>query len=250
MFNLRRFALGWVASAAVATASGLPPTTPTLDFTYATTPDYLSYSPGGANVSLFNSFLILYGTPSGGGSPSKLEMIDEGSADWCYGATCPSSTTNYPAPNYVFPVGSLNFIPTSIVPGTGISSVSLDFSVTGEMAPLGGPPPFYSISGDDKATLVTGVDPGGLTSFAYFINGDGSLTNVLHVTIGSSGADPILQGVLIDPPSTMIFDILGFEDPGPNGFLTPPLPEPGTGALLLLSGVLLAAAAATRRRPA
>ena len=250
MINLRQFATGWIAAAAVAAASGLPPTTPSLDFTYTTNSTYLGYNPGGADVSLFNSFLILYGTPSGGGSPSKLEMINESSADWCYGTTCPSSTTNYPAPNYVFPIGSLDFQPNNIVPGTGVNSLSLDFTVTGDMTTIGGPPPFYSISADGKPTLVTGVDPGGLTSFAYFINADGSLTNVLHVTNGSSGADPILQGVLIDPPSSLTFDILGFEDPGPNGFLTPAVPEPNSGLLALLSILLLAAVVAFRRHTA
>jgi hypothetical protein len=124
----------------------------------------------------------------------------------------------------------------------------MTLSVTGDMEPLAGPPPFFSISASGTPTLFTGIDPGGLTAYTYFRNADGSYTNVLHVTIGSTGADPILQGVLIDPPASLTFDILGFESPGPNGFLTAPIPEPSSGELMLGALLVVAAGMARKRR--
>ena len=46
-----------------------------------------------------------------------------------------------------------------------------------------------------------------------------------------------LTGVLIDPPATVTFDILGFTNLGPNEFLT--TPEPSSFALIAFAGVAL-----------
>jgi hypothetical protein len=176
-----------------------------------------------------------------------LELIDLGSADECYGTACPSTTSNYPQPNYVLPIGSLSFVPGSIVPGTGISSINGDFTLVGDMEPIGGPPPFYSIDVSNTPTIFTGIDPGGTTAYVYFQNPDGTLTNVLHVTIGTSGG-AALEGVLIDPPGSITFDVLGFINAGPNSTITAPLPEPGSGMLLLAAAAMLGGWAASRSR--
>lgn len=237
--------------AAASFATGLPPLSPTLDFTYTTTPTYTGYNPGGAAVSIYlpNVPVILYGTPSGGGSASKIEITNESSADWCYGATCPSTTSNYPQPNYVFPVGNLDFAPTSIVAGTGINTLSVSFGLTGDMEPLAGPPPFYSISATDLPIIHTGLDSGGTTSYIYFVNPDGSVTNVLHVPI-SGESEAGLEGVLLDPPGSLTFDILGFTSPTGGGFLTPaPTPEPGGAALIFAGIAMLGVGMVRKRRP-
>lgn len=221
-----------VLTAAGLAASGLPPVSPVLDFTYDSEPNLTigSYSPGGAVItSPQTDFLIRYGTPSGGGSPAQIETFDLGSADWCYGTACGTPTNPY-----TFPLGSIELIPNSIVAGTGISSINGNFTVNGTMAQPSTPPgqPTYPISVSDAVTIFTGLDPGGATQYLYLENADGTFTNILHVTVGSSGADVALTGELIDPPGSLTFDVTDFSGPVTNGFLTAaPTPEPSTWAL-------------------
>ena len=164
--------------------------------------------------------------------------------DWCYGTGCGTPST----PDYYFPLGSLELIPNPIVAGTGIDSINGLFTVNGTMYPPATPPPYtsYPINVSATPTIFTGLDPGGATAYLYMQNSDGTYTNVFHVTVGSSGAEVGLEGVLIDPPGSLTFDISGFTNPGPNGFLTAPIPEPSTG-IFLLTTLALAAAAKWRR---
>ena len=54
---------------------------------------------------------------------------------------------------------------------------------------------------------------------------------------GGTVGNVFLTGVLIDPPATVTFDILGFTNLGPNEFLT--TPEPSSFALIAFAGVAL-----------
>ena len=93
--------------AVCASASGLPIPTPTLqDFEYTVNSQFTGFNPSGATISLFNSSVLLYGTPTGS-NPAKLEMINVSNADVCFSTTCPSSTPLYPQPNFVLNVGEL-----------------------------------------------------------------------------------------------------------------------------------------------
>jgi len=157
-------------------------------------------------------------------------------------------TPLYPQPNFVFNIGPFVFNPFNIVAGTGISSATTDFSFLGELTLLGSSEAFPSADG--KPTLYTGEDPGGTTSYVYFVNADGTRTNTLHV-IDSKPGSAFLLGVLLDPHPGVTLDILGFTDPGPNSSVTPaPTPEPSTLALLAGSGLVLAALKRTARKRA
>ena len=246
MKTIGRFGMVALAGAATLAAAGLPVPTATLqDFEYTTNPAILSYSPGGAPVSLFTSFILLYGTPTGGGGPRKLELIDVANADACFSTTCPSTTTAYPQPNYVLTVGELLFTPNSIVSGTGVNSLNTDFPLTGNINTIGGPPPGFNIAADGMPVLFTGDDPGGLSSYAYFRNADGTVSNTLHVFSNTSGG-AFLSGVILDPPASLTLDILGFTNLQPNSFVTGTVPEPGTS--LPVVAVIAIFAAAVRRR--
>ena len=227
-------------------ASNLPVPTPVLqDFEYTSNSTFTGYSPGGATVSLFNTFLLLYGTPIGLGSARKLELIDVSNADVCYSTSCPSTTALYPQPNYVLNVGQLLFTPNDIQSGTGVTTVNTDFPVVGNLNTVGGPPPGVNISAEGMPVLYTGDDPGGTSSYAYFRNADGTVSNTLHVLRNTAGS-AFLDGVILDPPGTLTLDILGFSNPTSNSFVTP---EPASGQLGSASIAILAAVF-LRRRPA
>jgi hypothetical protein len=95
--------------------------------------------------------------------------------------------------------------------------------------------------------VYTGEDPGGTSSYLYFVNADHTLSNVLHVMDGLPG-NASLQGVLLDPPGTLTLDILGFTNPGPNSFVTPPVPEPATLPMFGGAGAVLAMMVRRRSR--
>jgi hypothetical protein len=133
-------------------------------------------------VNPVNPSITLYGTPAPAGAQGVLEFDPFTSADVCYSTTCPSMTPLYPQPNFVFNIGSIVFNPINIVAGTGISSATTDFSFFGELTFLGSTEAFPSADG--KPTLYKGEDPGGTTSYVYFVNADGTRTNTLHVTDG------------------------------------------------------------------
>lgn len=250
MRSIVNFGMAALVGVASMAAAGLPLPTPTLqDFEYTTNPAILSYSPGGAPVSLFSSFILLYGTPTGGGGPRKLELIDVANADACFSTTCPSTTTAYPQPNYVLTVGELLFTPNGIVAGTGVNSLNTDFPLTGNINSIGGPPPGFSIAAEGMPVLFTGDDPGGLSSYAYFRNADGTVSNTLHVFSNTSGG-AFLSGVILDPPSTLTLDILGFTNLQPNSFVTATVPEPAAGLPLMVSIAVLGAYLRRRRTTA
>jgi hypothetical protein len=191
-------------------------------------------------VDLNASGVLLYGTAAPGGAERVIELQPYGSADVCYSTTCPSTTLLYPQPNFVLTLGGIVFDPYNIVPGTGISSASTDFSFYGDLTYLANSATFPSV--DDKPTLFTGEDESGLTSYLYFENADGTFSNVLHVADGAQGG-AFLEGVLVDPPGSVSLDMVGFIDPVGNSFVTTYSPEPGTlplfagaGAILMLLG--------------
>jgi len=228
--------------------AGLPPLTSNLwDLTYGSNDIFTGFSPASAVVSSpLNQFILLYGTPAPAGAERVLEFDQFTSADVCYSTACPSETPLYPEPNFVFNIGSFVFNPFNIVAGTGISSATTSFSFFGDLTFLGSGASFPSALG--VPALFTGEDPGGTSSFVYFVNADGTRSNTLHVTDGTAG-NAFLEGVLLDPPAspTLTLDILGFTDPGPNSSVTPaPTPEPATGILLTAVGLVIAA---RRNRP-
>jgi hypothetical protein len=228
-------------------ASGLPVLTPNpWDLTYGSNDIFTGFAPAGAVVNPVNPSVWLYGTPAPGGAQRVLEFDPFTSADVCYSTSCPSTTPLYPQPNFVFNIGSIVFNPFNIVAGTGISTATTDFSFFGDLTFLGSSEPFPSADG--KPTLYTGEDPGGTTSYVYFVNADGTRTNTLHVTDGNPGG-AFLLGVLLDPPAGLTLDILGFTDPGSNSTITPaPIPEPSTLALFAASGLVLAVLARRTRK--
>jgi hypothetical protein len=228
-------------------ASGLPALNSNLwDLTYGSNDTFTGFAPPGAVVNPLNPSVTLYGTPAAGGAQRVLEFIPFTSADVCYSTSCPSSTPLYPQPNFTFTIGSIVFDPYNIVPGTGISSASTDFSFFGDLTYLAMSVPFPSADG--KPTLYTGEDSGGTTSYVYFVNADGTRTNTLHVTDGLPGG-AFLEGVLLDPPTVLTLDILGFTNAGPNSFLTPApaVPEPASMGLTAMA-LIVALAAAHKRR--
>jgi hypothetical protein len=250
MKSIAMFGMAALAGVVSAAAAGLPVPTATLqDFEYTTNPAILSYSPGGAPVSLFTSFILLYGTPAGGGGPRKLELIDVANADACFSTTCPSTTTAYPQPNYVLTVGELLFTPNGIVAGTGVNSLNTDFPLTGNINSIGGPPPGFNINADGMPVLFTGDDPGGLSSYAYFRNADGTVSTTLHVFSNTSGG-AFLSGVILDPPATLTLDILGFTNLQPNSFVTGTVPEPAAGLPVMASIAILGSYLRRRRTTA
>ena len=226
--------------------AGLPALTSNLwDLTYGTTDSFTGFSPAGAVVNPINPEVTLYGTPTASGAQRVLEFLPFTSADVCYSTSCPSTTAVYPQPNFVFNIGSFVFDPYSIIAGTGISSATTSLTFFGDLTFMASSAPFPSASG--QPTLFTGEDPGGTTSYVYFINADGTRTNTLHVTDGTAGS-AFLEGVLLDPPTTLTFDILGFTNAGPNSFLTPaPAPEPNFGVLLVAIGLFAARSRRWRR---
>lgn len=234
---------------AVAAGSGLPPLTSQLGgFEYTSTPTFTGYSPVSATVSLFSGFILLYGSPTGS-MPAKLELFDLLNAGpICYSLTCPATTPLYPQPNFTLSIGQLGFGPNDIVAGTGISSASVNLAFTGDLtyATLPPPPP-QVVNAAGTPTLFTGLDPGGASSFVYFRNADGTVSQVLHV-LKNTQSDALIDGVLLDPPGTLTLDVLGFTDTDPNAFVTPPLPEPRGAELAALSLGLLAGLAVVRRR--
>jgi hypothetical protein len=222
-------------------ASKLPPLTPEVkDFEYTSTPKFTSFSPAGATVSLFNDSLLLYGSPATlGGMPRELELFDVINADVCYSTTCPSTTPLYPQPNYVLSVGNIVFRPADILAGTGVDTVNTDFTVSGALFHgVGGLPTGESISANGLPVLYTGDDPGGASSYVYFLNEDGTISNTLHVLRNASGGAGVV-GVILDPPQSLTLDILGFANPGPNSFITAPVPEPATAWQLSAGSVML-----------
>lgn len=243
-------AFGSLVLAAASSASSLPPPTPEVkDFEYTSTPTFTGYNPTTATVSLFTSSLLLYGTPtSPGGMPRKLELFDIVNADVCYSTTCPSTTTLYPQPNYVLAVGGISFRPSNIVPGTGVNTVNTDFTVSGALFHgVGGLPTGETISAEGMPVLYTGDDSGGTSSYVYFRNADGTYSNTLHVFSNTTGGATLL-GVILDPPQTLILDILGFTNPDMNSFVTAPIPEPAAWQLSAASLMGLSAVAFTRRK--
>jgi len=219
--------------------SGLPALNSNLwDLTYGTTDSFTGFSPVSAVVNPVNPEVTLYGTPALGGAQRVLELLPFTSADVCYSTSCPSSTALYPQPNFVFNIGSFVFDPNNIVAETGISSATTSFSFFGDLTFLGSSASFPSALGEPS--LFTGEDPGGSTSYVYFVNQDGTRTNTLHVADGAPGS-AFLDGVLLDPPGSLTLDILGFTDPGPNSFLTP-APEPDTRVLLIALGLFVVGA--------
>jgi hypothetical protein len=241
--------LAFFFSAAGLFASSLPALTPNpWDLTYGSNDIFTGFAPAGAVTSPPGDFIVLYGTPAPGGAQRVLEFDPFISADVCYSTSCPSMTPLYPQPNFLFNIGPFVFNPFNIAAGTGISSATTDFSFFGDLTFLGLSAPFPSADG--KPTLYTGEDPGGTTSYVYFVNADGTRSNTLHVIDGQPGS-AFLLGVLLDPPSGVTLDILGFTDPGPNSTITPaPTPEPSTLALLTGSGFVLAALKRTSRKRA
>lgn len=247
MKSFAKFGMAALAGAVSLAAAGLPVPTPTLqDFEYTAGPAILTYSPGGSPVSLFTPFILLYGTPAGGGGPRKLELIDVANADACFSTTCPSTTAAYPQPNYVLNVGELLFTPNSIVAGTGVNSLNTDFLLAGNINTIGGPPPGFNIAADGLPVLFTGDDPGGLSSYAYFRNADGTVSNTLHVFSNTSGG-AFLSGVILDPPATLTLDILGFTNLQPNSFVTGTVPEPGA-SLPVMAAIAILTTVFRRRR--
>jgi hypothetical protein len=223
-------------SATTLFGSSLPPLTPQpWDLTYGSNDTFTSTTGGTGATLLAGNTVLLYGTPTSASGQRVLEFAPFTSADVCYSATCPSSTTAYPQPNFVFNIGSFIFDPYTIVSGTSISSAAISLSFFGDLTFLGSSQAFPS--GNGSPTLYTGEDPSGTTSYVFFVNADGTSTPVLHVTDGTVG-NVFLTGVLIDPPASVTFDILGFTNLGPNEFLTP-TPDPGSFALIALAGVAL-----------
>jgi hypothetical protein len=222
-------------SATALFGGSLPALTPQpWDLTYGSN-DTFSSAIGGTGVTLLGgNAVLLYGTPTSPSGQRVLEFAPFTSADVCYSTTCPSSTGAYPQPNFVFNIGSFIFDPYNIVSGTSISSAAVALSFFGDLTYLASSQAFPS--GTGSPTLYTGEDPSGTTSYVYFVNADGTTTPVLHVTDGTVG-NVFLTGVLIDPPATVTFDILGFSNLGPNEFLT--TPEPSSFALIAFAGVAL-----------
>src|SRR5438270_2076857 len=190
-----------IVSAVDLFASGLPVLTPNpCDLTYGSNDIFTGFAPAGAVVNPVDPSITLYGTPAPSGAQRVLEFDPFTSADVCYSTSCPSMTPLYPQPNFVFNIGPIVFNPFNIVVGTGISSATTDFSFFGDLTFLGSTEAFPSADG--KPTLYTGEDPGGTTSYVYFVNADGSRTNTLHVTDGTAGNASLL-GVLLDPPGDL-----------------------------------------------
>ncbi len=236
--------------AAACFGTNLPvPTSAAKDFEYTSTPAFTGYTPAGATVSLFNNFILLYGSPLGA-NPRKVELFDIINADVCYSTACPSTTTLYPQPNYVLSLGSIVFAPYDIIPGTGVNTVDSDFAVNGAL--FLGPPTGEAISAHGTPVLYTGEDPGGLSSYVFFRNADGTYSNTLHVLRNTSGGASLL-GVILDPAGPLTLDILGFSNPNSNSFISAPVPEPSTVQLWIAGGLILAfmrvAAPAMRRAP-
>ena len=235
MYRICALSLGLLVSPAGLFAGALPPLTSNpWDLTYGSNDTFTGVSPAGAMVDLSIPGVMLYGTAASGGAQRVIEFNSFTSADVCYSTTCPSTTGAYPQPNFVFNIGGVVFNPFSIVAGTGVSSATTSFSFFGDLTFLGSSASFPSAVG--TPTLFTGEDPGGSTSYLYFVNADGSVSNSLHVTDGMAGG-AFLTGVLIDPPASVTFDILGFTNPGPNSFIT--TPEPGSLFLLGAAGLFL-----------
>jgi hypothetical protein len=227
-------------------ATGLPVLTSTQwQLTYFTNPTFTgAYTPINAVVNLGAG---LYGTPVGGGSQSHILVENEvGAGPLCYAVNCPAQTTAYPQPNYVFTIGIWGFSPQNIVPGTGVSSLVLQTTFTGELNYQNTAAPFPS--GLGTATLYTGLDAGGTTDYYYFINADGTVTNTLHVPIGDSDGVNV-NGVLLDPPNdaTLVLDILGFSNPTGNSTITATIPEPGTSGPAAIAIIGLAVIPFLRR---
>jgi hypothetical protein len=232
--SIARSAAAFVCATALS-GSSLPALTPQLwDLTYGSNDTFTSTTGGTGATLLAGNTVLLYGTATSASGQRVLEFDPFTSADVCYSTTCPSSTGQYPQPNFVFNIGSFVFDPYSIVSGTSISSAAVSLSFFGDLTFLGSSQTFPS--GTGSPTLFTGEDPGGTTSYVYFVNADGTTTSVLHVTDGTVGS-VFLTGVLIDPPATVTFDILGFTNLGPNEFVT--TPEPGSFVLVALAGVVL-----------
>lgn len=237
MYRHFGFFLGSVMFAASLFAAGLPPlTSDPWDLTYGSTDTFTGFAPAGAVVSFPNPSVMLYGTAAAGGAQRAVELNPFTSADVCYSTTCPSTTTLYPQPNFVFNIGGIVFDPFNIVADTGISSATTNFSFFGDLTFLGSSAAFPSALG--TPALYTGEDAGGTSSYLYFVNADGTVTNTLHVTDGAAGS-AFLEGVLLDPPASLTFDILGFEDAGPNSSITATTPEPGSLGMVFAAGLFL-----------
>ena len=229
--------LGFLMLAARLFAAGLPPlTSDPWDLTYGSTDIFTGFGPAGAVVNPVNPSVTLYGTAAPGGAQRVLEFNPFTSADVCYSTICPSTTPLYAQPNFVFNIGGIVFDPFNIIAGTGISSATTNFSFFGDLTFLGSSAPFPSALG--TPTLHTGEDPGGTTSYVYFVNADGTVSNTLHVTDGTAGS-AFLEGVLLDPPASLTFDILGFTDAGPNSSITATTPEPASLSMVAAVGLFL-----------
>jgi hypothetical protein len=219
-------------------ANGLPGlTSDPWDLTYGSNDTFTGWSPGGAVVNSSTPGVLLYGTAAPSGAQRVIEFNSFTSADVCYSTSCPSTTAAYPSPNFVFTVGTIVFDPFNIVAGTGISSATTDFSFFGGLS-FGGSTATFP-SADGKPTVFTGEDPGGLSSYLYFVDADNTVSNELHVTDGHAGS-VFLKAVLLDPPNSLTLDILGFTGGGDNVFLTaPPVPEPATLPMFAMAGAAL-----------
>lgn len=235
MYRFYTLSVAAFVSATVLFGGSLPPlTSQPWDLTYGSNDTFTSTTGGTGATLLAGNAVLLYGTATSASGQRVLEFDPFTSADVCYSTTCPSSTADYPQPNFVFNIGPFVFDPYNIVSGTSISSAAVSLSFFGDLTFLGSSQAFPSGAG--TPTLFTGEDPGGTTSYVYFVNADGTTSSILHVIDGTVG-NVFLTGVLIDPPSTVTFDILGFSNLGPNDFLT--TPEPGSFALVGFAGVAL-----------
>jgi hypothetical protein len=237
MYRNFALSLGFFVFAVGLFADGLPLLNSNpWDLTYGSTDTFTGFAPVGAVVNPLNPSVVLYGTAAPGGAQRVLELNPFTSADVCYSTTCPSTTPLYAQPNFVFNIGGIVFDPFNIMAGTGISSATTNFSFFGDLTFLGSSAPFPSALG--TPTLYTGEDPGGTTSYVFFVNADGTVSNTLHVTDGTAGS-AFLEGVLLDPPASLIFDILGFTGAGPNSSITATTPEPGSLGLAGAAGLFL-----------
>lgn len=229
---------GLLIAAGSMLASGLPALTSNpWDLTYGSNDTFTAFSPGSATVNSSTPGIILFGTAAPSGAQQVVELDSYTSADVCYSTTCPSTSSAYPSPNLELNLGPMVFDPYNIVAGSGITSATTDFSFYGDLTYLASSASFPSADG--KPTMYTGEDPGGLTSYLYFVNADNTVSNELHVTNGKAGG-AFIEAVLLDPPSSVTLDILGFADPGANSFITAaPTPEPATLPLFATAGAVL-----------